>query len=347
MSFNSIEAQDAAIGTLRRALRSGKVPHAYIFSGPAGVGKRLTAMALASALNCVQARDDSCGVCNGCQKIARAVHPDVFTLSLPEQRKSISVDAVRELEGRLATRPHEGRAKVAIIDPADRMTEAAANALLKTLEEPGGGRFLVLVTSRISSLLPTVRSRCQVIRFNALPVAFVQRLLIETGYSEMQASAAAAFSSGSLDRAVAFAEGGLENRVEALLALLESAVEATPLSGLEIIEGLKRGGGRIRDEALALIDMAPPVLSALLMLQNGARNEKESLHLEPAMGERLGQVAQSLSIEIIAQFAMSFHDAQQAILNNNMNPQLALEGVLMSTRSRLSHMAGGTGNHHR
>ncbi len=347
MRFEFIRAQDAAIGTLKRALTSGKVPHAYIFSGPAGVGKRLSAMALASSLNCTEEREDSCGACNSCRKIARGVHPDVFTLSLPEQRKSIPVDSVRELEGRLATRPHEGRAKVAIIDPADRMTESAANAILKTLEEPGAGRFLILVTARISSLLPTVRSRCQVVRFNSLPIPFIKQLLVEHGCSETQAATAAAFSSGSLDRAVAFAEGGLENRVKALLSFLESAVETTPLTGLEIIEELRRGGAKIRDEALALIDMAPPVLSELLARLTGAEDERDPLLLDAMMGGRIGQVANSLSIEHISQFAMSFHHAHQAILNNNMNPQLALEGVLMSTRSRLNHMTAGTGNHHR
>lgn len=141
MAFTNVLSQDFAVQTLRRALNSNKTPHAYLFVGPPGVGKHLVAETLSAALNCLEKTDDACGNCISCRKIAKNVHPDVFCVTLPNEKKSIPVESVRELEKTLKTKPHEGRAKVAIIDPADKMTESASNAILKTLEEPGPGRY--------------------------------------------------------------------------------------------------------------------------------------------------------------------------------------------------------------
>ncbi len=339
MGFSDILAQESAIGTLQRALTSGRVAHAYLFSGPSGVGKRLTATAMAMALNCLERSDDSCGQCIGCSKITKEIHPDVFSLTLPENRKSIPVDSVRELEQRLAMRPHEGAAKVAVVDPADRMTEAAANALLKTLEEPKPNRFIILVTARLSSMLPTVRSRCQVVRFNALPRETVETLLNRMGEPPERAATAAAFSMGSLDRARAYLEDALDERIEDLLGFLESAVDQTPIKGLEVIEK-RKGQTKARESALGLIEMAPTLLSEILWITTGPPETATERPLARLLGDRLLGVARKLSIQRIAAFTFLFHKAHEAIMNNNMNPQLALESVLI--RSRRSGPALGS-----
>jgi DNA polymerase-3 subunit delta' len=344
MQFCQIAAQESAIRILRRALGSGKVPHAYIFSGPPGVGKGLAASIMAAALNCPSGGDDACGSCPSCGKIGRAVHPDVLRLSLPEGRKAIPVEAVRALGSRLMVRAHEGRAKVAIIDPADMMTEPAANALLKTLEEPGAGRFLILVTARLSSLLPTVRSRCQVVRFHPLPEETIAQLLSRRGVPPESAATAAAFSEGSMDRAEAFLGESIEEQVGSLLAFLESGVANTPLKGLDVVEKLRRGKRPLRDETLSLIDMAPTLLTEILWLRVNPEGRAARQHpVNQILGDRLQAVAEKLSTRHIAAFAFSFHHAKQAILNNNMNPQLALEGVLMSARGRLYELATPNG----
>ena len=132
MRFDNIRSQPTAIETLQRALRAGKVHHAYLFSGPRGVGKRMAALALSAALNCSEGRpDEACGTCGACRKIKKGTHPDLLALSIPEGKKIIPIEAVRELGVSLASKPYEGRAKIAIIDPADRLSESAANALLK------------------------------------------------------------------------------------------------------------------------------------------------------------------------------------------------------------------------
>lgn len=343
MSFLKIRSQDAPVQTLRRSLATGKTAHAYLFSGPPGVGKHLAARTMAAALNCAEASDDACGQCPSCRKIEKDVHPDVFEMGLPPGKKSIPVDSVREVEKRLSLRPHEGRAKVVIIDPTDRMTEAAANALLKTLEEPGPGRFLILITAKLSYLLPTVRSRCQKIRFGALPETVVEQLLIEQGAPQDRASAAAALSHGSMTRAVSYLDDFTVDRVFGLLSLLAGATDRTPLDGMQVIESLKKAKAGARDESLAFIQTAPAMLSEILWLATHRHEDVSTRPLVRIFGDRLLPLASTLSTAQIAAFVYAFHHAEQSILNNNMNPQLALEGVLMSIRSPLFKTGAGSG----
>ena len=190
MPFRDIIAHHGhrrTVQLLARSVGAGTLPQSLIFAGPSGAGKRLTALALAQALNClapqVSDRDlleanvpeanlletnlleiDACGRCAACRRIARRVHPDVLVVE-PGESGSIKVDQVREIVERTAFRPFEGRRRVVIVDEADRLVPAAQNALLKTLEEPSPSSLFVLVTSRPNVLLPTVRSRCIQLRF--------------------------------------------------------------------------------------------------------------------------------------------------------------------------------------
>src|SRR4051812_25869082 len=137
---------------LARALRRGTLPPSLIFSGPDGVGKRLTALALAQALNCERPvawddAQDACGECAACTRIARGVHADVLTIQ-PGDSGSIKLDQVREAIDRTAYRPFEGRRRLVMVDEADALGVEAQNALLKTLEEPPPASVFVLITDR-------------------------------------------------------------------------------------------------------------------------------------------------------------------------------------------------------
>ena len=153
----------AARERLETAIEGGRLPHALLLQGPAGVGKERFAAALAAALLCTGrgARLEACHVCAECALTGAGSHPDLHWLRRPEDRKTISVDQVRELAERLSmTSMRRGR-RLAIVSPAHAMTINAQNALLKTLEEPTSGTLLLLVSSRPSAILPTLRSRCQ------------------------------------------------------------------------------------------------------------------------------------------------------------------------------------------
>src|SRR5512133_2504575 len=245
MPFSEVIAQERALSSLRSALRRGTLHHAYLFGGPEGVGKARVARLLAQAANCDGGqpgpggyREDPCGVCAACHKIAKGIHPDVLVLS--EERamakagrwepksgrtpsKDIVVDQVRDLvDHRLSLRRYEGRRRFVVIDPADAMNPQAQNALLKTLEEPPDDTTLVLVAAGADSLLPTIRSRCLRVAFGPIPADAIARRLEAEGHAPDRARLAAALSGGSLGRALALDDDELGVRriaVERVAAL--------------------------------------------------------------------------------------------------------------------------------
>lgn len=240
----------------------GTLPPSLIFAGPEGVGKRLAAIALAQLLNCPSPVDavfesadghgdpgrDACGTCPSCLRIGRGVHADILLLE-PGDTGSIKVDQVREAIERTAYRPFEGRKRVVIIDEADAALGEAQNALLKTLEEPPPASTFVLVTSRPDVLLPTVRSRCQRLRFGAVEPAEIAAVLMrDHAYGEADAHAAASASGGSIGLAL---EGGSEEYADArdaAQALLQgAAISDDPRRRLDSAKALT-GGAADRDE---------------------------------------------------------------------------------------------------
>jgi len=221
VSFTRVRGQDRAIALLQRALARGRLAHALIFAGPAGVGKRTTARALAAALFCPQAPDVGCGACEDCRLVASGSHPDLLIEDLARAREDkptatrLSIDQIRRVRARLAVRALRGRRKVGLIDQAELLTADAQNALLKTLEEPPGETVLVLICTNPDTLLSTIRSRCRLVRFAPLERDIVRDLLILEGTAPEQAESAADLAEGSTDRARALtAEGGLEHLAE-------------------------------------------------------------------------------------------------------------------------------------
>lgn len=168
--LSQIRGQKRAVGALQRALNRGRVAHAYLFCGPAGCGKHTTGLAVAAALNCTSAPNEGCGECESCQKIAANNHPDVQTLQREGAAQIIPIKVIRErVIPQLGMPPHEGAARVYLIEEATSMQDPAANALLKTLEEPPARTHFIFGTTAPDKLLPTIRSRCQRINFGALP----------------------------------------------------------------------------------------------------------------------------------------------------------------------------------
>ncbi|MBI2897621.1 MAG: DNA polymerase III subunit delta' [Deltaproteobacteria bacterium] len=203
--FGAIRGQSLAVGLLERAL-AGRLAGAYLFAGPDGVGKRSTAEALTAALLCRER--PPCGACASCTRRLAGAHPDRIEVAVPADRKQIPVSAIRELCARLAYPPHEGLARAVLVPDAEVLSASAANALLKTLEEPPGRTHFLLTTSSPSALLPTIRSRCQIVRFMPLGTADLSAICVEKGRDPAGAALAAALAGGSAARALAAAEAG-------------------------------------------------------------------------------------------------------------------------------------------
>ncbi len=200
INFEGIVGQEQAVEKLKRTLENNQISHAYLFEGEKGLGKKDIALKLALALNCTGDDRKPCNKCNSCIKMAGGNHPDVKII---EKDGIIRIDEIRRIAGEMQLKPYEGRYKVYIICDADRMNIESQNALLKTLEEPPSYAVLILLTTRGDSLLPTVISRCQVIKLYPENPEVIKYYLIENKkIDERQAHMLAAFSGGIAGRAV-------------------------------------------------------------------------------------------------------------------------------------------------
>ena len=220
-------------------LEAGRVPGALLFAGEEGVGKKLFALELARALNCRErVGAEGCGRCSACSRVVRFDYPEADDKEAHRRviwsehrdvgcvrpyNRSILVDAVRDLEAETNFRPAEGARRVFLVEDAERMNESASNALLKTLEEPHATSHLVLVTSRPASLLPTIRSRCQVVRFAPLSVEEIEEYLVRSKKrAGREARLAAHLARGRLGLALSLDLDAYREAREPLVGVVES-----------------------------------------------------------------------------------------------------------------------------
>jgi DNA polymerase III subunit delta' len=233
----AIRGHGAVAERFRRALERGRLASSFLFVGPAGIGKRAFALQLAQALLCERATETElapCGACPSCRQVAGGNHPDVSIIEKPADKAFIPVelfigDAEHRMQSglcsQIALKPFSGRRKIAIIDDADYLNKEGANSLLKTLEEPPPKSLLILIGTSEQRQLPTIRSRCQVIRFRPLAEHDVAEILLSKGFCEDSrlATSAAAESQGSIERAQMWLDSAVLDFRKELFAALASS----------------------------------------------------------------------------------------------------------------------------
>ncbi|MGD0462831.1 MAG: DNA polymerase III subunit [Tepidisphaeraceae bacterium] len=263
--LSDIFGQDAVIASLRATVAADRLPHGLIFAGPEGVGKATTASALAAFFLCERpGSDDACGKCRSCHAIASGIHPDfhVITKELgrlhdksgSSKATQLSINVIRyNLAEPAGRKTVLGRGKVFLVEQAELMTDAAQNALLKTLEEPAGRCLIVLLTIQAGDLLPTIRSRCQTLRFPSLPRQLVATHLQRRGIDAATVAAAADFSDGSLGVALRWIEDGILAHARAVAESMDSILAG---EGSDLADLLRKAADAYAAKALERDELA-------------------------------------------------------------------------------------------
>jgi DNA polymerase-3 subunit delta' len=350
MAWQGIEGHDAIAARFAAAAARGRVSGSYLFVGPSGVGKGTFARALAKALACHAASADlvACGRCGSCIQADAGSNPDIDVVAKPEERSTIPLDAFigppdnRMREGlcwRIKLRPAVGNRKTAIILDADALTEEAANSLLKTLEEPPESAVIILVGTAVERQLPTIRSRCQVVRFAPLAPDVVRAILaLEPTGEPLDAgrlAAAANACGGSLTRGRLL----LDPAVAAFRATLLQALGRRPIPGVELSR-----------DTIALVDAAgkeAPARRARLriVLETAVEFFRAALRQEAA-GERPADPALARAIggqsADVDELAGSLQQtlAALAAVDRNANPTVVVDAwTAMLEEPRLAQAA--------
>jgi DNA polymerase-3 subunit delta' len=318
MTFDAITGHQQQKSILLRALNNQRIAHAYLFEGPDGIGKKMVALAFARALFC--RNGSGCGECPACIKVDNHNHPDIHLLEANDA--ALKIAQIRTLQQDLSLRPLEGNYKVCLVDGAEHFTNGAANALLKTLEEPRSGTLIILLTSQPERLLPTIRSRCQRLPFSALPKQQLATVLAEKlEISTTQALILAALSEGSFQKALGpNREYFLEKRgklIQSLSALSSDSIIPTFSFANELY---------LDKESLPVIlEIFQSFYRDLLLLKHESPVEELANQdlLELLQQQNRQTTTASLLVKLKALDTARFH------LQRNVNPRLTMEVMLM------------------
>lgn len=279
MPWLSIRGHDRAVESIRRAMAGGRLPHAFLFVGPEGIGKLAFALKLAQTLLCErvpEAEMAPCGACPGCVQVLGGTHPDLLRVARPEEKHELPIRVIRDLCLDLGLKPARGGHKVAIVDDADDMNDEAANAFLKTLEEPPPGSVLILIGTSPETQLDTIISRCRVVRFDALPAEELAAVLLEQGVVEGPADAdrLAQLGEGSVARARGLADPKLADFRRALFVDISGPMGFDAPALARRVEEFSKAAGK---ESAAQRERARLVIGELLRLFRGVAWEVSGL----------------------------------------------------------------------
>jgi DNA polymerase-3 subunit delta' len=328
MSFDAIEAQEPAVRLLRHALHTERLGQAYLFVGPSGVGKQKTALALARAALCPERPGQGCDLCETCRRIDEGKHPDARVFApRDEGNRNLQVEQLRsEILPFAKFAPFEGKAAFLIFPQADVSFPVqhpeAANALLKTLEEPRAHVHFILLSERPDRLLPTIRSRCQRVRFARLSLTVLDRILERSGADEAVRRPAAALAGGRADRALELCAGErAQHMLQWALRIDDALEQPDPAVLLELADQLASG----EDRALVLESLITFYRDVAAV---GLGMSVETLsfgHCASTIEERAKRLPAPAAAERVARLQQVGED-----LERNANPAIAFDGLLFS-----------------
>ena len=339
--FSELTGNDRVKAALKRMMVTERLPGAMLFVGEEGIGKKRFALEVARALNCRTPKDhEACGVCSSCTRIFKlnypqrddadewtqiiwTDHPDVGLVVAP--KRVLRVEQMRQIEKEANFRPFEGKARVFLIDEADKLNDASANALLKVLEEPPRTSYLILITSRPAMLLPTILSRCQMIRFSPLTPAEIEthltkNKLADTKTAQLRARAA----SGSIGRALSGDLVTFTSQRKAMLKVLNALVLSQDRAQLlRAAEQLNEA--QYKDEFEERLDVLETLIRDAWMLSLGVNSEQ--LVNEDLSGE-LREIAEKLDSSRAADWILQIEDLREQLIVN-VNRKITTDALFL------------------
>lgn len=334
MPFHDIIGHSATIAALQTAVARQRLAHAYLFHGEAAIGKRMTARLFAQALNCEGVDStqgiDTCGLCRSCLQIEKRTHPDFFVIE-PDQdlaTPQIKIEQVRDIEQQMMYRPLVGERKICLIDQADRMTIGAANALLKTLEEPPDHSLFLLISSRPAALPVTIRSRCQAVRFATPARTQVEAaVILKRDMSPSDARLLAIISEGRIGEA-------LSTDVQSLRAQQQEVLELVSPKSLQSIALMLTAAESLNksDRAQDLLIWLARWIRDLVIIRVGGDRDQIAFTENLSALESYARQADADSLLLILQDIEKTE--QQA--TRHLNLQMAIENILLRLRDALA-----------
>lgn len=336
MSLSDALGQTEAARLFLQAVVNQRIPHAYVFLGPDGVGKALLARQAAKLLLCKSAvprgdgdaRLDACDACSACRLVDRDTHPDLHLVQPEEGKRLLRLDQVHQLRRQLSLTPVQGGWRVCILREADRMTEEAANALLKTIEEPPAQSLLIMIASQREALLPTIISRCQILRFRPLSPGHISRILkARSDASEADVRFAAHCADGSAGRAMALLAGnGMEKR-DWIISRVRGLDPERPLDFSTELHAMAMTAGKALEDRRAcmrqMLDLLLFYYRDILLAQLGASDVSlYNTDLRDQIERHSRTIAQTALVRLITEVMIA-----QNRINQNANLPLALHNL--------------------
>jgi DNA polymerase-3 subunit delta' len=326
--FDELTGNSRVKAVLKRMLVSDRLPGAMLFTGEEGIGKKLFALEVARALNCRTPKDEeACGVCSSCVRIRKlnypmrddadewtqiiwTDHPDVGLVVAP--RRVLRVEQMRQIEKEANFRPFEGKARVFLIDEADKLNDASANALLKVLEEPPRTSHLILITARPAMLLPTILSRCQMIRFSPLTPDEIERHLVKNKIDVKTAHLRARAAGGSMGRALSGDLVTFTSQRKAMLKVLHALVLSNDRAQL-LRSAEQLNEAQYKDEFEERLDVLETLIRDAWMLSLGVDTSR--IVNEDLSGE-LKEIAQKLVPGRAGDWILQIEDLREQLIVN-------------------------------